>query len=87
VSVSRFWRAEFLFRVEYYVLFLRRHQLRNTSLSPARTDLALKLLNYEQFEIFVDMLDTSIQKLVFLHAGGGTGKTFVTCKIFEELAR
>jgi hypothetical protein len=32
------------------------------------------------------MLDTSTQKLVLLHAGGGTGKTFVTCKIFEELA-
>ena len=44
-------------------------------------------LNDEQFRIFVDMLDTSTQKLVFLHAGGGTGKTFVTCKIFEELAR
>jgi hypothetical protein len=38
-------------------------------------------------EIFVDMLDTSTQKLVFLHAGGGTGKNFVTCKIFDELAR
>jgi hypothetical protein len=35
---------------------------------------------------FVDMLDTSTQKLILLHAGGGTGKTFVTCKIFEELA-
>jgi hypothetical protein len=44
-------------------------------------------LNNEQFEIFVDMLDISTQKLVFLHAGGGTGKTFVTCKIFKELAR
>ena len=33
------------------------------------------------------MLDTSTQKLVFLHAGGGTEKTFVTCKIFEELAK
>ena len=44
-------------------------------------------LNDEQFEIFVDMLDTSTQKLVFLHAGGGTGKTFVTCKIFVELAK
>jgi hypothetical protein len=32
------------------------------------------------------MLDTSRQKLVLLHAGGGTGKTFVTCKFFEELA-
>jgi hypothetical protein len=41
-------------------------------------------LNDEQFGIFVDMLDTSTQKSVFLHAGGGTGKTFVTCKIFEE---
>jgi hypothetical protein len=37
-------------------------------------------LNNEQFGIFVDMLDTSTQKSVFLHAGGGTGKTFVTCK-------
>jgi hypothetical protein len=44
-------------------------------------------LNDKQFGIFVDMLDTSTQKLVLLHAGGGTGKTFVTCKIFEELAR
>jgi hypothetical protein len=44
-------------------------------------------LNDEQFNFFVDMLDTSAQKLVLLHAGGGTGKTFVTCKIFEELAR
>jgi hypothetical protein len=44
-------------------------------------------LNDEQFRIFVDILDTSTQKLVLLHAGGGTGKTFVTCKIFEELAR
>jgi hypothetical protein len=33
------------------------------------------------------MLDISTQKLVLFHAGGGTGKTFVTCKIFEELAR
>jgi hypothetical protein len=45
-----------------------------------------RLIN-EQFEISVDMLDTSTQKSVLLHAGGGTGKTFVTCKIFEELAR
>jgi hypothetical protein len=44
-------------------------------------------LNDEQFGIFVDMLDNSTQKFVLLHAGGGTGKTFVTCKIFEELAR
>jgi hypothetical protein len=44
-------------------------------------------LNDEQFRIFVDMLDTSTQKLVLLHAGGGTGTTFVTCRIFEELAR
>jgi ATP-dependent DNA helicase PIF1 len=44
-------------------------------------------LNNQQFGIFVDMLDTSTQKLVLLHAGGGTGKTFVTCNIFEELAR
>jgi hypothetical protein len=45
-----------------------------------------KRLNDEQFGIFVDMLDTSTQKLVLLHAGGGTGNTFVTCKIFEALA-
>ena len=32
------------------------------------------------------MLDNSTQKLVLLYAGGGTEKTFVTCKIFEELA-
>jgi hypothetical protein len=44
-------------------------------------------LNDEQFGIFVDMIDNSTLKLVLLHAGGGTGKTFVTCKIFEELAR
>ncbi len=44
-------------------------------------------LNDEQFGIFVDMLDTSTQKLVLIHASGGTEKTFVTCKIFEELAR
>jgi hypothetical protein len=44
-------------------------------------------LNNEQNGIFVDMLDTSTQKLALLHAGGGTGKTFVRCKIFEELAR
>jgi hypothetical protein len=37
-------------------------------------------LNDEQFGIFVDMLDTSTKKLELLHAGGGTGKTFVTCK-------
>ncbi len=44
-------------------------------------------LNDKQFGILVDMLDTSTQKLVLMHAGGGTGKIFVTCKIFEELAR
>jgi hypothetical protein len=31
------------------------------------------------------MIDTSQQKLVLLHAGGGMGKTFVICKISEEL--
>jgi hypothetical protein len=39
-----------------------------------------------KFSIFTKMLDTSKQKLVFMHAGGGTGKTFVTCKNFQELA-
>jgi hypothetical protein len=43
-------------------------------------------LNNEQSRFYVDMLDTSTQKLVLLHAGGGTGKTFVTCNFFEELA-
>jgi hypothetical protein len=43
-------------------------------------------LNDKQFRIFVDMPDTSTQKLILLHAGGGTGKTFVTCKVFDELA-
>jgi hypothetical protein len=43
-------------------------------------------LHDEQFGVFVDMLDISTQKLVLLYAGGGTGKTFVTCKIFGELA-
>jgi hypothetical protein len=32
------------------------------------------------------MVDTSTQKLILLHAGGETGKTFVTCKIFKEFA-
>ncbi len=49
--------------------------------------LSENMLNDNQSRIFVDMLDTSTQKLVLLHAGGGTGKTFVTYKIFEELAR
>ena len=43
-------------------------------------------LNDKQFGIFVDMLHTLTQKLVLLHAGGGTGKTVATCKIFVELA-
>ena len=42
-------------------------------------------LNDGQFSIFTDMIDTSQHILVLLHAGGGTGKTFVTGKIFEEL--
>jgi hypothetical protein len=42
-------------------------------------------LNDKQFVIFVDVLNTSTQKLVLLHAGGGTGKIFFS-KIFEELA-
>jgi hypothetical protein len=32
------------------------------------------------------MLDTSKQKLVFMQADGGAGKTFVTCKKNQELA-
>jgi hypothetical protein len=42
--------------------------------------LSVNRLNDEQFRFFVDMLDTSTQKLVLLHAGGGTRKTFFTCK-------
>ena len=30
-------------------------------------------LKNSQFSIFTDMIDTSQQKLVLLHAGGGTG--------------
>jgi hypothetical protein len=41
-------------------------------------------LNDEQFGFFVDMLDTSIQKLVLLHAGGGTGKTFLHVKSLKS---
>ncbi len=41
-------------------------------------------LNDEQFGMFVDMLDTLIQKLVLLHAGGGTGKTFVSCNFLKS---
>jgi hypothetical protein len=41
-------------------------------------------LNNEQFQIFVDMLDTSTQKLVLLHAGGGTGKTLSHVKSFKK---
>ncbi len=48
--------------------------------------LSINGLNDEQFGIFVDMLDTSTQKWVLLHAGEGTGNTLVTCKIFGELA-
>jgi hypothetical protein len=39
-------------------------------------------LSDKKFGIFVDMLDTSTQKLVLLHAGGGTGKTSVTRNFF-----
>jgi hypothetical protein len=35
----------------------------------------------------LEFLLICLTQLVLLHAGGGTGKTFVTCKIFEELAR
>ena len=31
------------------------------------------------------MIDISQQKLVLLHAGGGTGKKYVTCKSFDEV--
>ncbi len=39
--VSRFWRAEFSFHVEYNVLFLVKIEYVAMSYSPARTDLAV----------------------------------------------
>ncbi len=41
-------------------------------------------LNDEQFGIFVDMLDTSTQKLVLLHAGGRTGKLLLCVKSLKS---
>ncbi len=41
-------------------------------------------LNDEQFRIFVDMLDTSTQKLVLLHAGGETGKLLLHVKSLKS---
>jgi hypothetical protein len=41
-------------------------------------------LNDGQFSIFTNMLNTSKQKTVLLRAGGGTGKTFISRKFFEE---
>ncbi len=51
MSVGRFWHAEFLFHVEYYVLFLQEIEYVAMSFSPARTDLALKLLS----EVLISM--------------------------------
>ena len=41
-------------------------------------------LKNSQFSIFTDMIDTSQQKLVLLHAGGGTGNSFVTVKSLKN---
>jgi hypothetical protein len=41
-------------------------------------------LNDKQFGIFVDMLDTSTQKLVIFHAGGATGKTLSHVKSLKS---
>ncbi len=41
-------------------------------------------LNDERFRIFVDMLDTSTQKLVLLHAGGGKGKILLHVKSLKS---
>jgi hypothetical protein len=41
-------------------------------------------LNDEQFRIFVNMLDTLTQKLVLLHAGGGTGKLLFHVKSLKS---
>ncbi len=46
--------------------------------------LSVNRLNDEQFGIFVDMLDTSTQKLVLLHAGGGTGKLLLHVKSLKS---
>jgi hypothetical protein len=45
VSVSRFWRAKFLFHVEYMYYSYVEIEYVATSFSPARMDLALKLLS------------------------------------------
>ncbi len=46
MSVSRFWRVEFSFHVEYYIFYSYvKIEYVATSFSPARTDLALKLLS------------------------------------------
>jgi hypothetical protein len=47
--------------------------------------LSEKLLIDGRFSIFMNMLDASRQKLVFMHAGGGTGKTFLTCNFLINL--
>ncbi len=45
MSVSRFWRAEFLFHVKYITSYSYIEiEYVATSFSPARTDLAVKLL-------------------------------------------
>jgi hypothetical protein len=41
-------------------------------------------LNDEQFGFFVDMFDTSTQKLVLLHAGGGTRKPLLNVKSLKS---
>ncbi len=45
--VSRFWRAKFLFHVEYMYYSYVEIEYVATSFSPARTDLALKLLSLD----------------------------------------
>ena len=46
--VSRFWHAEFLFHVEYYVLFLRRNLVRSYGFFSRQNGLrALKLLRWQ----------------------------------------
>ncbi len=41
-------------------------------------------LNDGQFNIFTDLIDTSRQKLVLLHAGGGTGKHLLHAKFLKN---
>ncbi len=64
MSVSRFWRAKFSFHIEYYIIYYSYIEIEYVaaSFSPARTDLALKLLTHvEREKIICRMLAQSNQ--------------------------